>query len=231
MGSTAQRGGTPSNEHAGGGSPPLEEARINDAVQWLSPLATESAQSGVAARVLITAFGGEPHRHALNLARAIADTPPDAVANDGISGAVVIRPAPSAILVDTSQGAAALSALLRVARAPGLAELCQYRARFEDVIQRDLGSRLHFLAAGKPRAVGGAWGEPGVADRVFRALDASYRMVLFCAEAAEAVQLAENLRRPFSAAVIVDYTGGREERLVALFESFGFPLLTIREKV
>jgi hypothetical protein len=233
MGTTAQRGGPLLNEDADDGAMPSpSDRRISDAVHWLMTVTADHALPNRGDRVLVTALGGTPQSFALAVAREVASAyhawPQSETNTQTPAGAVVIRPVSGTLLVDTSQGAASLSPLIQVARSPGLAELCQFRARFEDVIQRDMGSRLHFLGAGKPRTVGGAWGDPGVVDRIFRALDASYRYLLFCAELPEALLLAENLKRQFCAAILADFTNGREERPVAMLGGYGFPVLIVR---
>ncbi len=132
------------------------------------------------------------------------------------------------LLIDTSQRAMALSAVMGLPRSPGLAELCQLKQRFEDVIWRDPASACHFLPSGRPRRVGGPWGEPGAADRIFRALDESYRYLIFCADPEEAYSLAHGLKRPFSAAVLLDgkpEAGGRP--LQEVFADFEFPIFLV----
>ena len=158
--------------------------------------------------------GVRPQITALTLARALADT------------------ASRVILVDLSQSSGALSGPLELPRSPGLAELCQGKARFEDVIRRDHLSKLHFLAPGKPRSLGGEWGAPGTLDKICRALDESYAISLFCAEHDEALLLARTLKRPFAAGVVIrEY--GREIKLceqAADFTGFGFPLYWLDQR-
>jgi hypothetical protein len=161
-------------------------ARLAQAVGWLEHEGGEWTDHDLAARILVATGGATAQALALALARMVAE-----------------QGAPT-LLIDTAQGSLALSSMMRLPRSPGLAELCQGRTRFADVIRRDPSSDCHFLASGRPRAVGGAWGELGEADRVFRALDESYRWLLFCANLDEALGLAANIRRPFEAAIVID---------------------------
>jgi hypothetical protein len=191
------------------------DRRIGDALAWLEARLALIAEKteGRCCRALIAgaAPGVRPQITALTLARALAD-----------SSARVI-------LVDASQGAGALSGPLELPRSPGLAELCQQKATFEDVIHRDPLSGLHYLAPGKPRSLGGEWGEGGVLDKICRALDETYALTLFCAEHDEATFLAATLRRPFAAAVMVrerarPQRGAAQVAAPADFAAFGFPL-------
>jgi hypothetical protein len=233
MGSIAYSDGLP-NEEVNSSSPPQESGRLSDIVRWLLTVTRDDTLPDRGIRLLMTALSDTPQEFALTVAREIVSTVFEASQSNqphySQSGAIVMRPVSGAVLIDTSQGALSLSPFLQLARSPGLAELCQFRASFEDVIQRDPFSQLHFLASGKPRSVGGAWGKPGAADRVFRALDASYRHVIFCAELAEALLLTNNLKRQFSAAIVVDFSDKSEERIVSLLESYGFPVLIVRAK-
>lgn len=235
MATTAQRGRLLSDDETDDGLLPSSQTdqRISDAVHWLMTVTGDCALPNRGERVLLTSIGGTPQNFALAMAREIADATYDAWPGSEIvaqtsANTVAIRPLSRTLLIDTSQGATSLSPLMLAARSPGLAELCQFRAGFEDVIQRDIGSRLHFLPAGKPRTVVGAWGNPGVVDRVLRALDASYRYLLFCAELPEALLLAENLKRRFGVAIIADFTNGRDERPSSMLEDYGFPVLVVR---
>jgi hypothetical protein len=170
----------------GGSATRRTHSRISRAVDWLNASCGAWEEHDLASRVLLAANGRKGLSLALALARALA-------ARDR-----------GTLLIDTSQGAQAISSLLELPRSPGLAELCQGTSNFTDVIRRDTGSDCQFLGSGRPRAVGGAWGAPGEADRIFRALDESYRWILVCAELDEALGLAANLKRQFSAAVLID---------------------------
>lgn len=160
--------------------------RLAQAASWLGKESGDWTDHDLAGRVLIATGGATPMALALALARALS-----------ANGAPTL-------LIDTAQGSLALSSLMELPRSPGLAELCQGRARFADVIHRDPASPCQFIASGRPRAVGGPWGQPGEADRVFRALDESYRWLLFCAHLDEALGLAANMKRPFEAAILID---------------------------
>lgn len=190
------------------------DRRIGDALAWLEAHCAAISEKAevLCCRALIAGAvpGVRPQITALTLARALADT------------------TARVILVDASQGAGALSGPLELPRSPGLAELCQQKATFEDVIHRDPVSGLHYLAPGKPRSLGGEWGDGGMLDKVCRALDETYALTLFCAEHDEAALLAATLRRPFAAAVMVRERGrlrqGVPQAASADFAGFGFPL-------
>lgn len=188
--------------------PARSRARLTQAVGWLEQEGGEWTDHDLAARIVIATGSATGQGLALALARMVA-----------------ARGAPT-LLVDTAQGSLALSSMMELPRSPGLAELCQGRARFADVIRRDPSSACHFLASGRPRAVGGAWGEPGEADRVFRALDESYRWLLFCASLDEALGLAANIRRPFEAAIVIDDAAMRARHpfLSDIFSRYKFPV-------
>jgi hypothetical protein len=138
------------------------------------------------------------------------------------------------ILIDVSQGADALSGPMELPRAPGFAELCQGKARFEDVIRRDPAGRLHFLGSGMPRSLTGEWGPPGMLDRVCRAIGESYAVAILCAEQPEALMLARGLKRPFAAGVIVGAQGrsvtGETTSAAAEFQALDFPLYALDER-
>ncbi|HXX07591.1 MAG TPA: exopolysaccharide transport family protein [Pseudolabrys sp.] len=70
---------------------------------------------------------------AIMLARALAEDVPDA----------------NVVLVDLAFGAPNLSAISSEPNAPGIAELAQGAASIGDVINRDLHSRVHIIAAGR----------------------------------------------------------------------------------
>jgi hypothetical protein len=161
-------------------------ARLAQAVDWLAKESGEWTDHDLASRVLIATGGAKAQTQGLAFARTLA------------------AHGDPTLLIDTAQGSLALSSLMELPRSPGLAELCQGRARFAEVIRRDPASSCQFLASGRPRSVGGAWGEPGEADRVFRALDESYRWLLFCASLDEALGLAANIRRQFETAILID---------------------------
>ncbi|WP_088345333.1 MULTISPECIES: hypothetical protein [Rhodomicrobium] len=193
-----------------GGLKPAERQRVDAAARWLDSNLAAQGDPSRASRILIAGDATLPQPWAVAIARLLAE--------DG----------DPVLLIDTSQGGLALSAALELPRSPGLAELCQRRAEFEDVIWRDPPSGCHFLPSGRPRAVGGGWGEPGAADRVLRALDASYRTLIICAEAEEAHLLAGNLKRRFSAAILIEARPpGLGRGIRDLFAVFGFPALQV----
>jgi hypothetical protein len=178
-----------------------------DALTWLLERCAEATDAGCL-RVLIAGadVGVLPQTSALALARGLADT--------------VSR----VMLIDMSQGAPALSGPMELPRSPGLAELCQGTARFEDVVRRDPVSSLHFLASGKPRSLGGDAGVPGMLDKVCRAIDETYAVALFCAGHDEASSLARALKRPFGAGVVVHDRRSPATNAATDFASFGFPV-------
>jgi hypothetical protein len=132
------------------------------------------------------------------------------------------------LLLDLSQGADAVSSLMEAARSPGFAELCQRKTDFQTVICRDPESGCHFLPPGKSWQVAGGWGEPGAADRILRALDESYSILLICAELPEAALLAENLKRPFTAGIIVG--DGKSAHAHEALANFDFPYLRVKHR-
>ncbi len=205
---------------------------LREAADWAMAATAHRAALARGDRILIAGGGGVFHAQAVAIARAMAaalpqhhDYPPGEPADEED-----LPPAPplGVVAVDASQGARALSNILRLPRSPGLSELCQYRARFEDVIHCDGRSPLHLLPSGRPRAVGGPWGDPGVADRIFRALDGSYRYVLFCAGFDEGLLLADAMIRPFSAAIVLAHGDPNEERCAGQLEQFGLPAHVVR---
>jgi hypothetical protein len=194
------------------------DQRIGHALNWLEArfAALREKANLASCRALVAGgdIGVRPQITALTLARALADT------------------ASRVILVDLSQSAGALSGPLELPRSPGLAELCQGKAGFEDVIHRDPVSKLHFLAPGKPRSLGGEWGEAGMLDKICRALDESYAFSLFCAEHEEALLLARTVRRPFAAGIVIrePRRGSAPAEQPADFASFGFPLYWLDQR-
>lgn len=184
-----------------------DDARLRGAVRWLLAALPPETQSGRAARVLIAGEAPLPQFYAAAIARMAAAE----------SGRV--------LLLDASQGAAALSGILGLPRSPGFAELCQFKTEFETVIRRDAAAGYHFLASGRPRKVGGGWGDPGAADRILRALDESYRCIMLCAELKQAGFLAATFKRQFSRAVLVEH--GRSRAARDAFARAGFPCLSI----
>jgi hypothetical protein len=168
------------------GSGVRQAARMEQIAKWIDTNCGEWSEQDISSRALIAGKDGAVQHHALGIARALAGREE------------------MTLLVDTSQSAFAVSSLLGLPRSPGLAELCQGRAEFDKVIRRAPGGDCHFIGSGRPRAVGGPWGEPGAADCVFRALDEAYRWIVVCAEFDEAQGLADNMRRQFSAAVVVE---------------------------
>jgi hypothetical protein len=160
--------------------------RTERIAKWIDANCGEWSEQDISSRVLIAGRDGVVQHYALGLARALAE-------REELT-----------LLVDTSQSAFAISSLLGLPRSPGLAELCQGRAEFDRVIRRARGGDCHFIGSGRPRAVGGPWGEPGTADSVFRALDEAYRWIVVCGEFDEAQGLADNMKRQFSAAVVVE---------------------------
>jgi hypothetical protein len=189
------------------------DRRAGDSVRWLKERCAQWRRTaGTCCRVLVTGAeaGLAPQSAALALGRSLAES--------------VNR----VILIDLSQGAAALSGPMELPRSPGFTELCQQKAGFEEVIRRDPGSELHFLASGKPRSLAGEWGTPGMLDKVCRAIDETYTLALFCAEHDEGVMLARTLRRPLGAAMVLrDRRGprhGADGMPPTDFEAFGVPL-------
>lgn len=164
------------------------DRKASEALAWIMTRYSGQERSVVAGCRLLIAGADKavhPQSSALLLARAVAQD----------VGRV--------LLIDTSQGATALSGPLELPRAPGFSELCQAKASFAEVIRRDPAGTLHFLSSGKPKALGGEWGSPGMLDKICRALDESYNIILFCAEMPEAMLLARGLRRPFAGGIMV----------------------------
>jgi len=190
--------------------PSRSDARIEPTIRWLRQ--TLESQSGAVdgKRILIAGSDIHVQLFALAIARDLA------------------RRGPGILLLDTSQGASTVSSLVRLARAPGLAELCQGAADFDAVIQRDPDSRCHLIASGRPRAVGGPWGKPGSADQVLRALDESYEAVVFCAELEEAQGLADNMKRQFAAAILIEDQRLRKQSFLGdPFSRHSFPVFRL----
>jgi hypothetical protein len=188
-----------------------DPAKLGRAALWLEEHCSGGRRDGdLASRVLIAGPPARPQAYALQIARRLA-------ADGGRT-----------LILDTSQAAASISTHLEAPRSPGLAELCRGHAGFEAVIRRDPDSGCHFLASGRPRAVGGPWGEPGAADRVFRALDDIYQWLVFCAETPEALVLAANIRCQFAAAILIDDGLDKAQPpLEQLLSRHGFPILRI----
>lgn len=180
-----------------GGSGPGKAARTERISKWIETNCGEWSEQDLSSRVLIAGKDGVVQHYALGIARALA-------------GREELT-----LLVDTSQSAFAISSLLGLPRSPGLAELCQAGAEFEKVIRRDPRGECHFIGSGRPRSVGGPWGEPGAADSVFRALDETYRWIVLCAEFDEAQGLADNMKRQFAAAVVIEDRQRRQDAFVS----------------
>ncbi len=190
-----------------------DRARTGQAAVWLAKIAAGWTAHDLAVRVLVSGNEAIPHGYALEISRILA------------------RQGDAVLLVDASQGRASLSSPLELPRSPGLAELCQDKTSFDAVLRRDAQTRCHFIAAGRPRTVGGPWGEPGAMDRVFRALDEIYQWIVVCAESDEGVGLAVNMKRHFAAAVIVeDRDRRRNAHLRDMLSRQTVPVLRIPER-
>ncbi|MGF1620384.1 MAG: hypothetical protein ACFCUR_07205 [Rhodomicrobiaceae bacterium] len=195
-----------------GGSGMRQAAREQRIAKWIDTNCGEWSEQDISNRVLIAGKDGAIQHHALGVARALAS-------REELT-----------LLVDTSQSALAVSSLLGLPRSPGLAELCQGRAEFDGVIRRDPRGDCHFIGSGRPRAVGGPWGEPGAADSVFRALDEAYHWIVFCAEFDEAQGLADNMRRQFSAAVVVEDRQRQQDAFASIpLARHDFPILRLSD--
>lgn len=84
-------------------------------------------------------------------------------------------------LVDMGGGGRGIAGALGLNRSPGMGELLEGRARFEDVVQLDPRSAVQVIAAGAVREHGSA-GNVGL-ERVLTALDQAYDCVLVHADA------------------------------------------------
>jgi hypothetical protein len=182
---------------------------VQQAVSWAASQLAGS-EGGRASRLLLSGQSEALQAYGLAIARMLAS------------------PRNRLLLLDLSQGAAAVSSLLEAARSPGFAELCQRKIDFQTVICRDPESGCHFLPSGKPRQVAGGWGEAGAADRILRALDESYSILVICAELPEAALLAENLKRPFTAGIVVGE--GRSAQSHEALANFDFPYLRVKHR-
>lgn len=112
------------------------------------------------------------------------------------------------LLVDWSPAGGGAAEALGLAAAPGMSELIQGEASFEDVIQRMPRGSIHFIAAGQPREAAA----PVEADRmnlILDALDEAYDHIIVTGDPAATRELFVTIQGRFDAGVLVGGDGQR----------------------
>lgn len=112
------------------------------------------------------------------------------------------------LLVDWSPAGEGAAEALGLAAAPGMSELIQGEASFEDVIQRMPHGSIHFISAGRPRDAA----TPLEADRmnlILDALDEAYDHIIVTGDPASTRELFVTIQGRFDAGVLVGGEGQR----------------------
>ncbi len=122
------------------------------------------------------------------------------------------------ILVDWSLEGAGLSSKVGVQRTPGLTDLLQGAARFEDVIRREPSGQFHVLSAGAAMDEADGAIDDDQLNLVLDALDEAYDMIVVTGGHDPARQLFEAIQGRFDAGVLV---GDGKKRANALVDPPG----------
>lgn len=131
--------------------------------------------------------------------------------SDGIDGAGEARDLVSSlttsgrrcVLVDWSRDGRGIAASLGAAQQPGINDLLDGRASFDDVIVRLPDSDAHFIAAGAPPADAGAPLDAGWVNLVLDALDEAYDQIVVVAQLEQARPLFEAIEGRFDAGIVM----------------------------
>ncbi|MFT3731248.1 MAG: hypothetical protein QM780_07465 [Hyphomicrobium sp.] len=144
-------------------------------------------QSAGGFRTLITceADTSAPFQEAIELAKALAG-----------SGA-------QAILIDWSPSGKGFARAVGLSASPGWNDLLNGSARFDGIIQRLPGTRVHAIASGRAMANGGAKLDPDLLNVTLDALDEVYEHIIVAAGHDEARELFEFIEGRFDAGITV----------------------------
>jgi len=131
--------------------------------------------------------------------------------SDGIDGASEARDLVSSlttsgrrcVLVDWSRDGRGIAASLGAAQQPGINDLLDGRASFDDVIVRLPDSDAHFIAAGAPPADASAPLDAGWVNLVLDALDEAYDQIVVVAQLEQARPLFEAIEGRFDAGIVM----------------------------
>lgn len=173
---------------------------------------TESPPSGMSLRAIarrlgVKASGRLGHRVLITGASDSVDAAEEAVqiARTLAAGREKV------VLVDLSERTPCLSDHLGIDRMPGIRELAEGSAQFEQVIKRDPEGALQVITAGHPRIASLFMGEDGTANRILQALDQTYNCVLYYADAPVAAKLSPGFIETLGGLVLIgeEPTGDR----------------------
>jgi Mrp family chromosome partitioning ATPase len=146
-----------------------------------------AAKRGTGFRTLVTGetAGIEPGAEALSLGKMLA-----------ASGK-------SVIIVDWSTSGAGLAGELGIAARPGLSELIDGRATFEDIVQRVPGGEVHAIASGPSAATSTGEVDADRVNLILDALDEAYDHIIIVGPYDDAHHLFEAIEGRFDAGLLV----------------------------
>lgn len=155
--------------------------------------------SAIAARILSKAAGPTGYRTLVTGEEDDIDPAAETLA----LGKALVRAGKSVIVIDWSTEGSGLAREAGLASEPGIAELLDGKARFEDIVRSVPGTDVHVIAAG-PALGSAAKGHD--ADRinlVLDALDEAYDHIVVTGPLAEARALFETIEGRFDAGLLV----------------------------
>ena len=194
---------------------------------WAQPAAAAARKELVKSEALASAVTSADGVHTVNSVGALACQllvrPPDIggfrtlitgesdaidAAGDGIALAKALAEAGSDVmLVDWSLDGHGAAETIGARSGPGMAELLQGKAKFEDVVTRVPGSGAHLIAAGNANIDAGAL-DPDQLNLTLDALDTAYDHIVVVGKNSAARALFEAIQGRFDAGVLV-YEGKR----------------------
>jgi len=137
----------------------------------------------------------------------------DAAAEAGQLARALASAGRNVILVDWALDGAGMAVGLGVQRTPGLTDLLQGAASFEDVIRRDPQSEVHVLASGGAMATDDADVDPDQLNLVLDALDEAYDVILVAGRHEPVRELFELIQGRFDAGITVSEARKRQSVL------------------
>ena len=202
----------------------MSKKDLIDAVAAATELSKDKAGVAVDAvinHILAAGRGGAPRALLVAGVTPKVDATREAI---HIARALVAR-REQVVLVDIARGATAISAPLRLPRAPGLTDLTSGRTGFEDVIRVDTDTPLQVIAAGNPKVANGDENERFT--RVFEALMQAYDCVVLHADPEALRKLAPALKfeLPVVVAVLPAGASANDKTELADFSALGCPVL------
>jgi Mrp family chromosome partitioning ATPase len=178
--------------------------------------------------ILASGSGSAPRALLVAGSSAKVDATAEAIS---IARALVAR-REQVVLVDLTQGPAAVSGPLGLPRAPGLADLVAGRAGFEDVVRIDADTPLQVIPAGNPKLVVGG-DENERFTPVFEALTQTYDSVVLHADREAVRKLTPALKFELPVVVAVLPAGASASNGKADltdFSALGCPVLVYEQR-